>query len=457
MIPKPMSDRPEPSLAVLRAQGLAFLMLGVPAFALTWLLAPYWEMALDALRVPEALEAGIGMLAAVAATLAAQAVLLRSRHAPLRDLLGPAPNTSLVIDGRTMTCEEAEAAFAQVQADAERWRAHVAELERRTDGAAAAVGEVPSFCELADAHLKTVVGQTESAAFAILERLRDIDAQVTRFVDFLRRSDRDSAALLNTSGQSIARNRECIDGLQRYLEERLQDAMTDRNRFAEIIQVAEGLERSIGAISRILSATNMLALNATIEATRAGEYGHGFKVVAAEVRELSNQTSSAIKQVHEGISRMRRAIDQQITGQHIEEKVESERALLTGLTEQLVAMADGYRGVTDYQRSLLGELDMVGQEIARLMMNAMGQVQFQDIVRQQVDSVLAGLDGLRRFNVRLAAHLAEGGEETGKDLKAVFADMTGTYVTEVQWRRHDEVVNGSGARPAETLPAIELF
>ena len=47
----------------------------------------------------------------------------------------------------------------------------------------------------------------------------------------------------------------------------------------------------------IAKQTNLLTLNATIEAARAGDASKGFAVVAAEVKQLSDETRKATEQI----------------------------------------------------------------------------------------------------------------------------------------------------------------
>lgn len=88
-------------------------------------------------------------------------------------------------------------------------------------------------------------------------------------------------------------------------------AVTEANRTdAQIKNLAEAAQRIgdvVMLIKGIAGQTNLLALNATIESARAGEAGRGFSVVAAEVKNLANQTAKATDEITAKIAEMQAA------------------------------------------------------------------------------------------------------------------------------------------------------
>ena len=74
-----------------------------------------------------------------------------------------------------------------------------------------------------------------------------------------------------------------------------------------LAEQAQAIGEIIASVDDIAGQTNLLALNAAIEASRAGEYGRGFSVVAAEIRSLADQSRAATVQVRQILGEIQRA------------------------------------------------------------------------------------------------------------------------------------------------------
>jgi methyl-accepting chemotaxis protein len=79
----------------------------------------------------------------------------------------------------------------------------------------------------------------------------------------------------------------------------MEQISADSRKIADIIVVIDG----------IAFQTNILALNAAVEAARAGEQGRGFAVVASEVRNLSQRSAQAAKEIKALIEHSTETVD----------------------------------------------------------------------------------------------------------------------------------------------------
>ena len=114
----------------------------------------------------------------------------------------------------------------------------------------------------------------------------------------------------------ITRIASSIDEMSNVIKEIASNCDQAASASVDAVKVAEESEERINSlnivsdeiasvltiISRIAEKTDLLALNATIEAAAAGEAGRGFSVVANEVQNLANQTSTATKEITEKIN-----------------------------------------------------------------------------------------------------------------------------------------------------------
>lgn len=290
-------------------------------------------------------------------------------------------------------------------------------------------------------HLADVAASTEGAALNILTRLQTVDGRIGELMSFLSQSASSERVIevIHTSEAQMEEIRVLLDS---FLKNRDHDSGSD-----EIRRLSHSLAGMVQNVRDIARQTNMLSLNATIEAARAEEAGHGFAVVAREVKELSRLSDRTALDIAAGIGELERAIQDQI---------EKERRGLQAVADTIGGMTDTLEKLIAHQRDTLAKVQQESEAIAGPIVELIGSIQFQDITRQQLSHVSASLQALEQALTSVETVL----DDIRADLDRHLPDRSEAdtaferYVMDRQRNIH---YDGLGQHTQSAAAAIELF
>ena len=187
-------------------------------------------------------------------------------------------------------------AFISQQTSLRQRRRAEGALQELNESLAASVGEKESALEAEQQKNERLQG-----ALLQMSELRASSEDVANQAEIVNRLSQEVLKLVNRGSESVGNTLEQIQGLEKA-------ATTMQGQAAQLLDDSRQIEDIASVVSDLSEQTHLLALNAAVEAARAGERGDGFSIVAAEVRQLANQSRSSAEKIRSLISQTGEAI-----------------------------------------------------------------------------------------------------------------------------------------------------
>lgn len=301
----------------------------------------------------------------------------------------------------------------------------------------------------------STIRTSEGAVMSMMQRMHRVHANARGLRENIVEAVRRSQALSSQSIALAGRDGEAVATLARHQETAQAEQLHNQQRMRGVAERVRGLRPLAAQISEISRQTNLLAINASIEAARAGPEGAGFKVVAQEVRRLSNQTADAAREVSDGIAAAAGAIDDEMSRAGAQQQ-DATAVQLGEIAGHLQTMSDTLADVVPYLGELSGRMDSGMAVVTEDIVDTLGDMQFQDINRQLLEQINGALASLSDHFAQIYQLIDGKAPPPPVLLEELLSRWTSNYVMQAQREDHDHALANLASPRNEPAPAAAV-
>ncbi len=351
----------------------------------------------------------------------------------VQDIAGSAESLNITAADSSATVTEMA---AQVDVVAE----STANLSNHVEEASSSISEMNmSIKEVAEnvKVLSELASETASGVGRIHVMIREVEGKAKMSASLSQEVSHDADTL---GHEAIAKTMEAMDMIKTTVEQASDVIESLSHRSAEVGKI-------IKVIDEITNQTSLLALNAAILAAQAGEHGKGFSVVANEIKDLAERTSSSTGEIAKLIKSVQEESQSAVKSMRSgKERVIEGAKTASGAAEALAKIIESsnrsMKTATEIEQATTRQVDAV-QHVAEAITNVHERVQQIEKATQEqargselIASAAEKISDISREVRKAMDEQARGIREFAKSLEDT-RDLAGTIANATKSQKDD--------------------